>query len=216
MTLLIYLLIVLFLAGLYFYAKYTGTKYSEGFTNNNSEKRCPDMLIQKGSSFYLYNSKVAKVPGVNPIEFENLEDYTEFLDWQHSQGIRCPVLFLQQTYDAQGNPVYKVRPSVSEQQGGIPPSYALPPNPTLLVDATRNDPPYNTNSLPSYDGTDFYVGATTPLDKMNNNQNSVQEENMLYAGPSANPMDSNWGGADYTQSLVDKGYYADNEVKIKV
>ena len=216
MSTLTYLFIVLFLAGLYFYAKYTGTTYSESFTNNSNEKRCPDILIQKGSRFYLHNSKVAKVPGVNPIEFENLEDYTEFLDWQHSQGIRCPVLFLQQTYDAQGNPVYKVRPSVSEQQGGIPPSYPGPPNPTLLVDATRNDPPYNTNSLPSYDQTDYYVGTTTPLDKMNNNQNSVQDENMLYAGPSANPMDSNWGGADYTQGLVDKGYYADNEVKMRV
>jgi len=216
MSTLTYLFIVLFLAGLYFYAKYTGTTYSESFTNNTNEKRCPNILIQKGSKFYLHNSKVAKVPGVNPIEFENLEDYTEFLDWQHSQGIRCPVLFLQQTYDAQGNPVYKVRPSVSEQQGGLPPSYPGPPNPTLLVDATRNDPPYNTNSLPSYDQTDYYVGTTTPLDKMNNNQNTVQEENMLYAGPSPNPMDTNWGGADYTQGLVDKGYYAENEVSIAV
>lgn len=216
MSTLTYLFIVLFLAGLYFYAKYTGTKYSESFTNNTDEKRCPNILIQKDSRFYLYNSKVAKVPGVNPIEFENLEDYTEFLDWQHSQGIRCPVLFLQQTYDAQGNPVYKARPSVTEQQGGLPPTYPGPPNPTLLVDATRNDPPYNTNSMPSYDQTDFYVGTTTPLDKMNPSQENSQEENMLYAGPSPNPMDPNWGGADYTQSLVDKGYYAENEVKMRV
>ena len=76
MSTLTYLFIVLFLAGLYFYAKYTGTKYSESFTNNTDEKRCPNILIQKDSRFYLYNSKVAKVPGVNPIEFENLEDYT--------------------------------------------------------------------------------------------------------------------------------------------
>ena len=216
MSTLTYLLIVLFLAGLYFYAKYTGSKYSESFTNNSIENRCPDILIQKGSSFYLHNSKLAKVPGVNPIEFDNLEDYTEFLDWQHSQGIRCPVLFLQQTYDAQGNPVYKVRPGVTEQQGGLPPSHPLPPNPTLLVDATRNDPPYNTNSLPSYDETSYYVGTTTPLDKMNS-----QDENMLHesgeaTGQSPNAMDPNWGGADYTQSLVDKGYYAENEVKLRV
>jgi len=205
MSKLTYLFIVLFLAGLYFYAKYTGTKYSESFTNNSIQKRCPDILIQKGSSFYLYNSKVAKVPGVNPISFENLEDYTEFLDWQHSQGIRCPVLFLQETYDAQGKPVYKVRPSVSDQQGGLPPSY---PNPTLLVDATRNDPPYNTNSMPSFDPSSYYVGTTTPLDNMD-----TEQEKMTY---SPNPMDPNWGGADYTQSLVDKGYYAENEVKMRV
>jgi hypothetical protein len=39
---------------------------------------------------------------------------------------------------------------------------------------------------------------------------------MLYSGPSPDPMDPNWGGADYTQSLVDKGYYAENEVKMRV
>jgi hypothetical protein len=32
-------------------------------------------------------------------------------------------------------------------------------------------------------------------------------------GLSPNPMDSNWGGADFTQTLIDKGYFADSEVK---
>ena len=91
MTLLTYLLLLVFLIGLYFYAKGYDTKYSEGLTNNSSTQRCPNLLIQKGARFFLYNSKVAQVPGVNPIEFENLEDYTEFLDWQRSQNIRCPV-----------------------------------------------------------------------------------------------------------------------------
>ena len=228
MTLLTYLFILVFLIGLYFYAKTADPKYSEGLTNNtnNNQIRCPNLLIQKGSRFYLYNSKVAKVPGVNPVEFENLEDYTEFLDWQRSQGIRCPVLYLQQTYDAQGNPVYKARPSVSEPQGGLPPSIASSsgdmimesslgnpedlayPNPTLLVDATRNDPPYNTNSYPAYDESSYYVGTTTPLDVMTMNQEQQVQ--------SPDPMDPNWGGAAYTQSLVDKGYYKENEVSIKI
>jgi hypothetical protein len=180
------------------------------------------LLIQKGSSFYLYNSKLAKVPGVNPIEFDNLEDYTEFLDWQRSQNIRCPVLYLQETYDAQGNPVYKTRPSVSEPQAGLPPSIASSsgdiimesslgnnnsyayPDPSLLVDATRNDPPYNYDSYPAYDQTDYYIGKTTPLDMMNEN-----EENKAI---SPDPMNPNWGGSSYTQDLVDKGYYKANEV----
>ena len=227
MTLLTFLSILVFLIGLYFYAKCSDPKYEEGLTNNsNSQPRCPNLLIQKGARFFLYNSAVAKVPGVNPVEFENLEDYTEFLDWQRSQGIRCPVLYLQETYDAQGNPVYKVRPSVSEPQGGLPPSIASSsgdtimesslgnpdalayPNPTLLVDATRNDPPYNKNSLPSYDESSYYVGTTTPLDMMN----TVQQKETV----SPNAMDSNWGGAEYTKSLVDKGYYAGNEVSIAV
>ena len=82
------------------------------------------------------------------------------------------------------------------------------PNPTLLVDATRNDPPYNKNSFPSYDESSYYVGTTTPLDTMN----TVQQKETV----SPNAMDPNWGGAVYTKSLVDKGYYADNEVSIAI
>ena len=82
------------------------------------------------------------------------------------------------------------------------------PNPTLLVDATRNDPPYNKNSYPAYDETSYYVGTTTPLDAMNMSQ---EKSNV-----SPNPMDTNWGGSEYTEKLVDKGYYADNEVKLRV
>ena len=229
MTLLTFLSILVFLIGLYFYAK----NGKEGLTNNNSAKgpRCPDLLIQKGSRFYLYNSKLAQVPGVNPVEFDNLEDYTEFLDWQRSQNIRCPVLYLQETYDAQGNRVYKSRPSVSEPQAGLPPSTAAPvgiasqvtpmtesslepigdqayPNPTLLVDATQSDAPYNKGSYPAYDQTSYYIGTTTPLDTMNMKQQAAKV--------SPNPMDDNWGGSAYTQNLVDKGYYKENEVSLYI
>ena len=232
MTLLTFLFIIVFLIGLFFYAKPSNSKYSEGLTNNTlNAPRCPNLLIQKGSKFYLYNSKIAQIPGVNPVEFNNLEDYTEFLDWQRSQNIRCPVLYLQETYDAQGNRVYKSRPSVSEPQAGLPPSAAAPvgiasqvtpmmetslepvgedayPNPTLLVDATRNDPPYNTNSYPAYDQTSYYIGTTTPLDQMNMKQEK--------APISPDPMDPNWGGSAYTEDLVEKGYYKSNEVSLYV
>jgi len=226
------LILLIFLLGLYFYAKQSCNCSAaiEGFTNPKGQ-RCPNMLIQKGSKFYLYNSNVAEVPGVNPVEFNNLEDYTEFLDWQRSQNIRCPVLYLQETYDAQGNRVYKSRPSVSEPQAGLPPSSSPPigiasqvppfmesamepvgepayPNPTLLVDATRNDPPYNQGSYPAFDQTSYYIGTTTPLDMMDVEQEKKQQ--------SPNPMDPNWGGATYTQGLVDKGYYKQNEVDIYI
>jgi hypothetical protein len=215
MTLFTYLLVILFLVGLYFYIKSNennDTDSCEGFTNtsslNKNKYNCPNMLIQKDSKIYLYNSKLAKVPGVNPVEFDNLEDYVEFLDWQRSQGVRCPVLFLQMTYDAQGNPVYRVRPSVTEPQAGIPPNFPVHPNPTLLVDSTRNDMPYNKHSYPAFDQSSYYVGTTTPLDKMDFEQEQ--------APISPNAMDPNWGGPDYTQKLVDAGYYADNEVAIRV
>jgi len=212
MIALIILILVIFLLGIYF-CMCPSSKALEGLTNNSkTQPRCPNILLQKGSRFYLYNSDVAMVPGVNPIEFDNLEDYTEFIEWQRSKGIICPILFLQNTYDAQGDSVYKIRPSVSEPQGGLPSvitTIPTAPNPTLLIDATRNDHPYNTNSVPAYDQTDFYIGATTPLESIPNES----EENMLY---SPNPMDDNWGGQRYTQSLVDSGYYIGNEVNIAI
>ena len=63
MTLLTYLFILVFLIGLFFYAKGGD---SDGFTTRSpSQPRCPNLLIQKGSRFYLYNSKLegdGKIP----------------------------------------------------------------------------------------------------------------------------------------------------------
>ena len=206
------LIITVFLGSLYFYINYDVSKLyvREGLTTMNGDNRCPNILIQKGPKYYLYNSNVAQVPGVNPIEFNNLEEYTEFLDWQRAAGIRCPVLYVQNTYDIQGNRVYKVRPSATEPQGGLPPTtpVPLPLKFTPLVDATQSDAPYNKNGYPAFDQSSYYVGAITPLDQIKNS-----DANMLY---SDNPMDPNWGGSKYTDALVDAGYYKDNEVDIYI
>ena len=53
-----------------------------------------------------------------------------------------------------------------------------------------------------------------PFDPMDPNVGSVYLKNVK--GVSANPMDPNWGGATYTQSLVDKGFYKDDEVQIYI
>ena len=169
----------------------------EGLTTINGEMRCPNLLIQKGSKYYLYNSNLAQVPGVNPIEFNNLEEYTEFLEWQRGAGIRCPVLYVQNTYDAQGERVYKVRPSVTELEGGLPPTTPVP----LPLK-------FNASVDPTFDQSNYYVGSISPLDEIKNSN-----YNMLY---SDNPMDPNWGGQKYTQALVDANYYKGNEVSINV
>ena len=250
-------IIICILAGIYFYTR-TYTLETMSIMGGTSG-RCPNMLIQKGAAYYLYNTKLAEVPGVNPVRFNNLEEYVEFLDWQRSQGIRCPVLYLQEVYDSQGNMTYKARPSATDPQGGLPPttasldanvtqfpsqpgipgkaydpvmsgienptlpdqssipssSYAIDPSNrypnlerTLLVDATANDPPYNKNSYPSFDKTSYYSGKHTPLDQID----VINESKAM----SPNPMDANWGGAEYTQHLIDARYYRDNEVMIAV
>jgi hypothetical protein len=187
-------IIISFLGGVYYCMATKSNTLLEGM-NTLSNSRCPDVLIQKGKNYFLYNSKVAQVPGVNPVEFENLEDYVEFMDWQRSQNIRCPVLFLQHSYDAQGESAYKIRPSPTDLQGGLPPnipSQSLPsiPNTQLLNEITGQ------SSSSSQIGTD-----------------SNPQENLLF---SPNPMDDNWGGQKYTQSLVDAGYYVGDEVSIAV
>jgi hypothetical protein len=214
------------LAGAYLCSK-RNTKYTlEAFEGNKHKKapRCPDVLVQKGQQILLYNTKLARIPGVNPVSFENLEEYVEFLKWQRSQGIDCPVLYLQKMYNSQGEPVYHVRPDPMNPSGGSPPMVdpsllAQPetlnsgysdPNEvqTLLTDAGRNDPPYNQNSFPAMDTQNQDIGLATPLTQYYN----VGETQST----SANAMDSNWGGVSYARSAVAAGNYKDDEVSIMV
>ena len=149
---------------------YTNNNIQEGLQGGASpveQMRCPNLLIQKGAKYFLHNTELVEVPGVNPIEFNNLSEYVQFLEWQRGAGIRCPVLYLQQTYDVQGNKTYKVRPSVTEMQGGLPLQMDSTST-TKLVDASHDDGEYNKGSFPGYDPTSYYVGEKTPLDKMNN------------------------------------------------
>jgi hypothetical protein len=243
LTFIIIIIIILILASIHFYKP----SLLEGFTG--SQTNCPNILIQKDAKFYLYNTKIDEVPGVNPIVFDNLEQYTEFLDWQSKNGIKCPVLFLQKSYNTQGATEYKMRPSVTEPQGGLPPIGAttitkandqrldipvteydiydtsspgfnyvmdkispsgsyLTQQKTLLIDGGRNDMPYNTNSYPSYDPSSYYQGTITPLDQLDLLKEST--------GTSDNPMDTNWGGSNYTEKLLAQGTYKGNEVAIRI
>ena len=197
------IIVIIILIGMFF-MMFKSKTIKEGFGNYS----CPNILIQKGSVYHLYNSKRAKVPGVNPIQFNTLEDYVDFIKWQRSQGIKCPVLYLQQTYDTQGNEKYMVR--TDSELNTVPPEFrgaqTLPPE-NLLLDAGRTDPPYNQDHYASFDPLNQYIGLNTPLDKMFN-------EN--YNGVSPNPMDTNWGGDNFTQGLIDKGFYKNREVKLRV
>lgn len=195
----LFLIVCTFVLGLYFYAWYGDGRIYEALSNMDGadEPRCPNILIQKGPKYYLYNSKLAPVPGVNPILFNDLEEYSEFLDWQRSVGIRCPVLYVQEQYDVHGNRVYRARPSVSEPEGGLPPMNSTQPNMPLRFQPSSEvkEDTYSKSSLPS----SSVLGAMTPADTIKNSQ-----EYMLF---SDNAMDPNWGGPEYTRALVDSGYY---------
>lgn len=200
------LILLIFILGLLFMVTNKPKSIMEGFKKHD----CPDILIQKGKHLVLYNSRLADIPGINPVKFNNLEDYVEYVKWQRSQKINCPVLFLQHSYDVQGNSVYKNRPSPMELEGGLPIISGLDmagetTNKSLLLDATRNNPPYNKNSYPGFDPLNQNIGLNTPLDKIFHAD---------AGGVSPNPMDPNWGGPGYTEKLVDEGYYKEENVKI--
>ena len=204
---------VLFLMGAYFVLNYSSADFKEALTmrkSATSNSNCPNILVQKGSKIYLYNSNKHEVPGVNPISFDNLDEYVKFTDWQRSVGFMCPVLFLQHTENTQGEVVYKIRPSPTDLQGGLPPVTNVNPIPqprrhiTKLLETSHNNTPLNVNSYQGYDPSNMDQGEFTPDMMIDYIQQST--------GLSPNPMDTNWGGADFTQALIDTGHYADNNV----
>ena len=186
----------------------------EGFNDNSTS--CPNILVQHDAKFYLYNSKKDKVPGVNPIQFNNLEDYTEFIDWQNANDLNCPVLFLQHTYDASGGSSYKVRPSPVDLQGGLPPvmgngsqpTLPMPPSGTTdlsqIYDESHDKPAFGATEYTGMDPEGQLIGDYTDLDAL-----FTQPKG---GGASANPMDDNWGGTAYSAMTVSRGDYSGNEI----
>jgi hypothetical protein len=175
-------ILIVFLSGLYVSLTYSSKTVQEGF-----KPRCPNVLIQNGNEILLKNTNLADIPGVNPIVFHNLEEYTEFVDWQRSQGIECPLLYLQKTYTTQNDPVYKIKPM-----------------PKHLTDASRDDSPYNKNSYPGVDKENQNIGDYTMLDKYH----EIGETQLQ----SADAMDPNWGGVKYTSDAIKAGKYKGDEV----
>lgn len=200
-VILILLCCILFITTIYFIIS-TCIKEKEGFvTGIVPPSSCPNILIKKDGKIYLQNTKKAMVPGVNPIVFDNLEDYSEFVQWQHSNGIHCPVLQLEKVYDIEGKENYKIQTDIMNPLI-LPPMKSYPPSSTIQVPLSTED-----NISPSSD-------IPPPPPEMPPVQDSASLNNPLY--PSPNPMDPNWGGPEYTQSLIEKGYYKGNEVDIYV
>ena len=215
------IIIIIFVFGLYYYANfYNLTENMENKKPKKSSKghRCPNMLIEKDGEILLYNSKVASVPGVNPLKFKSLDEYAEFVDWQKSQGIECDILYLQYTTDTQNNDLIQIKPSIFENNGGLPSKKpnAVPGKPDTdyfeenkILDATLNSTPdpnvkFNTGMYAGYDEQNQDIGLNTPLDMLYHENNADNK--------SRNPMDNNWGGKDYTKDAINRGEYVGREI----
>jgi len=191
------------------------------------------MLIQNGNILLLYNSNIPVGNGINPIPFASLDEYIQYVRQQRSQGIDCPVLFLQQENNAQGQNVYRIRPSPFDLQGGLPPvippmysnesissklnqyysgvglSNPIPtqtgsPNVIQVMDASRENGNYNTNQYAGFDPQGLYVGMYTNIDQIHDSTSQ--------GALSDNQMDPNWGGIQYTNQSLQTGKYAENNI----
>ena len=83
---------------------------SEELDNDHNNNLCPTLLIKRGNKLMLFNKNLPETPGENPIFFNDLDQYKEYIKVQRElYNESCPILFLQEEQDAQGENVYKLR-----------------------------------------------------------------------------------------------------------
>jgi hypothetical protein len=215
-NLFILFLIITFLAGIYVILNpCKSIETMENNKNNDNDENntdCPNLLIEKDGMLLLYNKNKPE-DDTNPIPFFTLDEYIYYLEMQRKKGSNCPVLYLQKENNAQGNDVYRIRPSPFDKEGGLPPisnindknlkkMETIPP--VKPMDANREHSPYNDNNYNSFDPYGQYIGIYTTVDAIHDstNKNNISD----------NPMDPNWGGVDVTQNSINSGKYEDNNI----
>ena len=152
----------MFMFGIYFIAK---PKRHESFIS----AECPNTMIKDGNKILIYNPNHPKVPGVNPIQMESLEDYEEYVSWQRANKINCPILHLEKVFNTQGEEKYQVKDDFNSENcdGGLNhdvPNVKETPDLGKIIDATLDNPPYNSNEYPGYDPLDQDVGRKNVID----------------------------------------------------
>jgi len=178
---------------------------NEGFDASGQSNTCPNMLVKGDGKIILYNSN--QINQTAPIEFKDLNEYSNYLDKQHKKGVNCPVLFLQKESNSQSKDVYRIRQSPFYIEGGLP---ALPINvhnnsiPIKTIDASRENG-YNIGTYQGFDPYNFNNGRYSDLDVVHDSTQNTK-------GGLLNPADPNWLGVISTQTAVDSGMFKENEV----
>ena len=115
----------------------------EGLTDGVNEiginTDCPNVIMQVNGAIHLYNTRKAKVPGVNPLVLPSLNSYPDLMDYLNAKGMNCPALFLRQGRSASGE--IEMQQLVVSPQGQMVPlwgkagfgSPSMLTNPSLTV-----------------------------------------------------------------------------------
>ena len=192
------IVLILFIIGAYVYAAPCMYLKSEVIKEplQGQAPSCPNVLVKRGENIYMYNTS-DRSDSV-PVRFKNLDEYADYVKEQQAQGKHCPILFLQEETDVQGNDVFRVRPSPFDLQGGMDPVEIE----KLYGDITAKE--FNAKGYHGFDPTSQDQGVYDILDAVHD---STGKQKI-----SANPMDTNWGGVAYTREQVEEGVYKDREV----
>jgi hypothetical protein len=103
-----------------------------------------------------------------------------------------------------------MRPSPFDLQAGVPETAAssitqLGGKPIKVIDATRDNGPYNKGLFAGFDPYGLHIGEYTEVD-------AIHDSTALKQSISENPMDANWGGVQTTENAVRVGNYIDRYV----
>jgi len=192
----LFFLITTFFLGIYFYAVYSAKKI-ESMTPSSSN--CPNLLIQKDNTLLLYNTNAPEIDGINPMPFYNLDEYIHYLETQRKYGIVCPVLYLQQENNTQGQDVYRIRPSPLNPEAGL----SSIPNLTPISESQTN--PFNIGQInATVMSVPYSSQGVLPISPvMNNNTNNYQTATYIDANRLDPPFNSgNYPGFDPTGLYV--------------
>jgi len=169
--------LILFLMGIIFITNDELKSYNESFVSG----QCPTTMIKNGEQIMVYNPKMAKIPGVNPILLDNIEDYKEYVRWQKKNKLDCPILYLEKVFDTQGQELYEIKPSFDTDIpiGSMNHSMPRVTREPKILDASRDDPPYNQNSLPGIDNQNQMIGIGNDKMILYPNSQNIEPSNYL-------------------------------------
>ena len=177
---------------------------------NESSDLCPTLLIKRGNKYMLFNKNMPEEVGQNPLFFDNLDQYKDYVETQRKlYNQQCPVLFLQEENNAQGESVYRMRNS--QENGNVDP---------LLLGSIQDYFMSKTNVTPKFGppvGPQAFNQAPTnngislgnygvPIDQLE--QTSISDHPPLVEYEDANrdnkPFNQGYYGFDPTSQYVGK------------
>ena len=188
--------------------------------------KCPNLLLKQGKEIHLVNTKKALIPGVNPIKFESLEDYAQFVKYQQHLNIKCPILYYQETYDTQNNKGFRLHNDPLDVEGGLPSHIAKEyniNNSAILAKSKDfiNAKDLNRKRTYKIDKTN-HIKQVSPMDfTINHNkfthgmdpqdQTIGMKTHLDNIQMDTNPMSSSWKGHDSTDKAIEMGDFDGNK-----